>query len=169
MSQSGINTRPSADGRVHLVMVDDSPSLLDTYKWMVSEMLGMIPALFGGYDAALAYCQSLPSGSRILLVSDGDLGVRGKNGPDLLAVIRTLAEQKGLVVSLRLFSGDVGAYQRDPRVAFLSPEDLWPKGEGLGWIEQLKNGLQELRAAQAPLVHTKPHSTPLSIAPSAEG
>lgn len=169
MSQIGIDACPSADDGVHLVMVDDSPSLLDTYKWMVPEMLGMIPTLFDGYDAALVYCQSLPSGSRVFLVSDGDLGVRGKNGPDLLAIIRTLAEQRGLVVSLRLFSGDVGAYQRDPRVAFLSAEDRWPKGDGIGWIDLLKQGVQELCAAQAPLTHAKSHSAPLSIAPSAEG
>ncbi|MBP9747608.1 hypothetical protein KBD13_01580 [Patescibacteria group bacterium] len=169
MSQIGIDTCPSADDGVRLVMVDDSSSLLDTYNWMVPEMLGMIPVLFGGCDEALAYCKSLPRGSRLFLVSDGDLGVRGKNGPDLLAAIRILAEQGGLVVSLRLFSGDVGAYQRDPRIAFLSAEDRWPKGEGLGWIEQLKEGLEELRAKQAPLTHTKPHSISPSTAPSAEG
>lgn len=169
MSQIGIDTCSSADDTVHLVMVDDSSSLLDTYKWMVPDLLGVVPVLFNGYEEALAYCRSLPRGSRLFLVSDGDLGVRGKNGPDLLAAVRTLGEEGALLVGMRLFSGDSNAYRSDSRIAFLPLEHRWPKGEGLAWIEQLKQGLEELRAAQAPLVHTKSHSTLLSAAPSADG
>jgi hypothetical protein len=172
MSQIGIDTCPSADDSVHLVMVEDDLAMQGSYQILIPEhlsyMSGVILTIMSGHDEALAYCRLLPAGSRVFLVSDGDLGVPNKNGPDLLDAFRCLVHERGFMAGMRLLSGLPEWYQREPKLRFLPPEHRWAKGSW-EWIDPLRQGLEELRAKQAPLTHTKPHSISPSTAPSAEG
>lgn len=172
MSQIGIDTCPSADGRVHLVMVDDDASTRGFYQeWFLVELNDMpwvTLAILPGQVEALAHCRLLPAGSHVFLVSDGNLGVPGQNGPDLLDAFRCLAYERRFTAGMRLLSGTPEEYQKELKLRFLDSEHRLSKVGG-EWPKRLRQGLQELRAAQASLVHAKPHSAPLSIAPSAEG